>query len=725
MNKHLLFLSALIILSSTAIANHFSGAYLRYEQTDTQYKYNVYLTLYKTCESSAIDLPTFTNIVLSSASQSTNTPINIPLIKSDTLNPYCSGTSNSCTNISSPNPGYIIGEYKGTFTIPTVANDWKIVFANSNRNLGISNLQGASGQGYYIESTIDLNNSSTMVQDPPPHVILINDTMRIPLSGIDADGDDIRFELVEPVSSATIKIPYQSGYSLSQPFGNGGVCYIDSADNLVMLCPNTGKYTLSIKVSESRNAPTHSYSLMDFVIICISPSSSGNVTVPYPTIPSKDLELYTCPGKKNSVTLNYIDNNTSDSIYLNIQPPTLNGWSFNTNIINGVGSATATLSWTTPPTINPSNLKFFDFVVNVRDNSCLLNGKGSYVYRVNTRECAADSVWPGDANADKVVNIKDPLAIAIAYNDTGALRSNANLNWVGQSCDSWNEVILNNIDTKHTDCNGDGTTDTSDLVAVSMNYSKTHQKRRTQLKTTAVPDLYFDHSGISPNPDSTVSIKINLGTNASPIENFYGLGTNIQVVGLSLNSSPTITYPASWLGDTTNTLRFMHNISNSSVDWAYSRIDKQNITSDQGTLANIIFTIPSNAVDGQLVKLYFNNTILIDKDGVEKNSYNTHVDSFYIVKPSVVYKHELLQNISIYPNPTTHNLNIHFNAATSDIGNITIADISGQVLYKQQIDVNSGKNRRIINVNRYPSGLYTIAINTHNSGVQTIKWRKL
>lgn len=724
MNKHLLFFLALITLSYSAIANHFSGAYIRYEKTNTQNEYNVYLTLYKTCESSAIDLPTFTNVVLSSASKGVNNPINIPLVKNDTLQPYCPGTSTSCQNISSPNPGYIVGEYIGTFTIPSVSNDWKLVFANSSRNLGISNLQGASGYTFYIETAIDMNNNSAVVQDNPPHVLFINDTARIPLSYIDPDGDNVTIQLANPASGYNMGIPYANGYSFNQPLGSNGLCYIDSANNLVLKCPQVGKYTLALLIKEDRGGLPHSYSMMDFVVICTSPNSGGDISTPYPTVATKDIEIFTCPGKKNSITLNYSDLNPSDSIYLDIETPTLAGWTFNTTSNNGTGSASANISWTTPQALNPNSLKFFDFLIKARDNSCLINGEGTYVYRVQTRECTADSVWPGDANSDKVVNIYDPLAIALAYGDTGSVRSGANINWVGQVSLPWDGTILNNIDKKHSDCNGDGLVDTADLNAVAANYSKIHQRNRGQLKTTGVPDLYFDHTGISPNPDSTVSIKINLGTGANPIENFYGLGTNIQVTGLGLASTPSITYPSSWLGNTSNTLRFTHDISNTSVDWAYARTNKQNVATANGTLANINFTIPSTAVDGQLVKLYFNNTAIISSDGTQINAYNTLVDSFYIEKPSVINKHELLKTLSLYPNPTTSDLSLDVFSRQEDQAIIIITDISGRVIKNQSYQMQMGHNHYSIDVTDIQSGLYIMTIKTTSSGTTTRKWSK-
>lgn len=715
----------------TASANHFTGGYIRYEYTGTGLDYKVYLYLYKTCESGAIDLPTFTGISISSANNSININRNIPLVNIDTLDIYCKGNTNSCQNISAPLPGYIAGTYSDIVTLPKVANDWKFIQSNSNRTTGIENLQNASTQSFYIDALLDLskgNNTSAFMPDPPPNILLLNDTAKIPLTAYDKNGHTVSYKLVQPVSSAGMTIPYYSGYSLSKPFGTNGVCYIDGDNNLVMMCDKTGKYTLALEVTEKFNNSIISTSLRDFVITCINNTNNSSITVPQPD--DRDLMVtYTCPGKSNNLKIDFSDPNPQDSVYITIAPPTLSGWTFNTNTTALKSKGTAVISWTTPSSLNPATLPFFNIEVIVRDNSCPKPASATYIYNVLTRSCYADSVWPGDANSDKRADLYDALAIAMNYSDTGATRINASNTWTGQLCDPWSGSFLNNIDIKHADCNGDGIVDTADLSVISINYNKTHPKGTTSSrnKITAGPDLFFTHTGINAYPDSIVTLNIHLGDASGQAVGLYGLATNITINGITLINPPEITYNTTWLGNSSNTLHFEHSLSNNSTEWAYSRNNKQHV-SGQGIIAQLTFTIPSTAKGGDLVKLSFDRTKMINAEGNEITEYNTQEDSFYIRFPvSVSTSKYSVNDLYIYPNPGNSNkLNVAFYSEKKGNVVIEICDVTGKVIDKSITAMALGSNIITQDISDLDKGIYFIrATDIETSNQKAVKYIRL
>lgn len=726
MFKHL-FIAVLLLFSLQASATHFSGGYLRYEYTGNGLLYNVELILYKTCETGSIDLPSFIKIRAVSNAKSTDINRNLPLISNDTLEPYCPGTTNTCMNLTALYPGYIVAVYKDTMTLPFAANDWRFVFSNSNRNFGIDNIQGASGQSYYIEAILDSTrsvNSSSYMPDNPPHVLFTNDTVSIPLTASDKNGDEIRYRMVNPVFDQNMNIPYYTGYSVSNPFGTGGLCTI-SNDNLIMMCPTAGKYTLAMRIEEYHNGKMVAYTMRDFVIICVNSTSGGGVSIPL-AVDNNKFQTYTCPGKSNILNLTFEDPEPTDSVYVSIETPNFSGWTFNTSKSQGIGVGKANINWVTPNTLNPLTLTNFDIKVTVRDNACRKTGEATYVYTVKTRDCSADSVWPGDANSDKIVDLYDPLAVALAYNDTGAIRANASNIWTGQSCNPWPSSFLNNIDKKHADCDGNGLIDTADLNVIALNYTQTHKKgsSRSQEKTTGTPILTFDHTGISPNPDSIVTIAITLGDASSTVSNLYGLAANIQVGGIGLASSPVISYNTSWLGNSTNTLAFTKNISATSVDWAYSRINKSNI-SGAGTLAQIAFQIPANAVDGQLVTLKYDKAKLINKDGVEIVGFDTKEDTFYIRKPASVISGIGIakDKFKVYPNPSDNDFNIICTSNIPEEVIITLNDITGKEVLHKKVLIAAGKNNIHFDTPaNLQSGVYII--NIHGATSKNIKWIK-
>lgn len=706
-----------------ANANHFTGAHLRYEFVSAPMTYRIHLTLYKTCESGAIDLPTFINVFAESKQNNAIVNKNLVRISNDTLQPYCAGTVTSCENISSAYPGYIAAVYSDTVKLPSVASDWFIVFNNSNRNFGITNLQGASGQSFYVEAPIKLNynNTSAVMPDYPPHVMFVNDSLKIPLTAYDADGDSIDYQFVQPISGPGMGIPYYTGYSASLPFGNGGLCYIDADNNMVLKSTATGKYTLAMRINEYRNGALVGYTMRDFIVICISTTAGNILTTPTP-VSTANMITYTCPGRNNQLNFSFTDPNQSDSVYLQIIPPALpSGWTFNTTAAPGIGSASGSISWTTPVSVIPSQLPFFNISVAVRDNSCRLQGKATYMYTVLLRDCGADSVWPGDANADKIVDLYDPLAIALTYNDTGAARPGATTNWNAEYCDFWNGSFLNNIDKKHADCNGDGIVTTADLPAISLNYGKVHAKGPRR-KTTAATELYFDHTGINPNPDSTVSIKILLGNSTNPVSSLYGLAANITVDGLSLATPPVITYGSSWLGNSANTLSFTKDVSPTSTDWAYARTDKQN-TNGQGQVANVEFKIPASTPGGTLVTLSFDRAKFIDKDGLELQDIGTPDDTFYVRHPAAVNNiHNTSWQVQIYPNPSHGIASLSINTANKVDANIAIKDITGKTISTATNTLKAGNNIISLPTNKLAPGVYLVHISGMGNSGKVVKW---
>jgi len=88
---------------------------------------------------------------------------------------------------------------------------------------------------------------------------------------------------------------------------------------------------------------------------------------------------------------------------------------------------------------------------------------------INFSSCI--EVWPGDANNDGVVNVSDLLRIGLHYNKTGPARnSDSPNNWVAQCVSSgWNPEAA-----AYADCNGNGLVNAGDVLAIGLNYGRTH-----------------------------------------------------------------------------------------------------------------------------------------------------------------------------------------------------------------------------------------------------------
>ncbi|HYD20281.1 MAG TPA: T9SS type A sorting domain-containing protein, partial [Flavipsychrobacter sp.] len=350
-------------------------------------------------------------------------------------------------------------------------------------------------------------------------------------------------------------------------------------------------------------------------------------------------------------------------------------------------------------------------------------GYVNYTLLVKTQQCPTDSVWPGDANSDKIANLWDVLAVAVAYNKTGPARPNASNNWVAQWAANWSQNYpFSSVNIKHGDCNGNGTINAGDLVAIAANYGLTHPKGGPRSKTSGVPDLYFDMAGITLTPGATISIPVKLGTSTSPMNDFYGLGVNVQINGITPLLQASMSTATSWIGNTTNTLVFTKNFSKSTFDWAIARNDQQNVSGD-GTIAMLNFTVPQDATPGTSVNLVFDDAIMIDKDGNPITAFNT-VDANTTIQAVGIPANRAMGNwATVIPNPSGDHARLQVRLASAEKVGIAIIDMTGRMAYSQTENLNAGDNYIELPAADLASGVYTIRL-SGSAQIQTIKWVK-
>lgn len=719
MNRLTLLLIALL-LNFQSFASHFSGGEIRYEFNGTNY--DIYLTVYKVCEPNSATLPNSAAILVSSASLNNSFTQPINFIGFDTVDINCPNTINKCYNPTGTMPGYIQARFKGTITLPGQANDWKISWSNCCRISGLINC--GANMGFYIDTWLDntsaINSNPSMVT-APTYYVSVNDTAKIPLGTIDPEGDSIAYSFIIPKESATAAVPYTFGYSLSQPLGTGGLCSLDAATHTLYLKPVTqGMFDIAFTVDEYRNGVRVGSYIRD---ITLAAFSTGTLSFPQQNTTNAS-RVYTCPGQNNTVVLNYFDPISTDSVYLDVKFPNLTGWNFSANTTNGIPTASTTITWTTPSTFNPATLPHFYIKVKAKDNACP-GSTAEYSLLVNTRQCLADSVWPGDANGDFTVNIYDPLHIAIANGDTGPSRTNQGVNWGAKACPNWTNVfVTNNTNMKHADCNGDGTVNNQDLTAVNINYSKFHLKGGRN-KPTGVNDLYFDMTGIKLELGKTVSIPIKLGNSTQTISDVYGLGTRINISGIQLDTAPTVKNTNSWIDNSTNAMNFVQEITTTTIDWAHARVDQQNV-SGSGVIGMLEFTVPNDPTAvGKQVTFSFENPVLINSIGQRKFDFNTTEGDEIVIFPSSITSVESrVLSLSVIPNPSKNQAVLKVSATENTSITTSIVNVTGQVVWTSTNTIAKGIQQISLPASELPSGMYTIQVETNNSERSVMKWIK-
>lgn len=711
------------LLALTAQASHFSGGEIRYEFNGTNY--DVYLYLYKICEAQAgAPLTNSASIQYSSASQSQSGNLNMTFLGFDTTHLNCGTSPSLCQSTTSVLPGYITASFKGTLTLPSAANDWVLSYNSCCRILGIVNL--ANSNSMYLTTTIDNSsaiNSNPLLASSPSYYMSVGNTTVIPLQAIDPEGDNIVYDLVAPKETLTGPATYSAGYSATAPFGTGGTASINTTNNTLSLSsPSVGSYALALRMREYRNSVLVGEHFREFTVVVLP--GSGSQTIPAPST-TTGFTYYTCPGQSNSLTLNFTDPTTTDSVYLTVTPPTISGWTFSSTVSNGSPSASATITWTTPSGLNPATLPFFYINVRARDNGCP-RAMADYAVVVRTRQCNADSVWPGDANGDFTVNIYDPLAIAIAAGQTGPTRAGANTTWTAQACTNWTGIFTtNNVNMKHADCDGNGVVNTTDLGAVTANYSLSHPKGGRS-KVTGTTDLYLDMTGVKIAPGKSVSIPVMLGTAAQPLANVYGLAARMNISGFTPATAPAFVNNTSWLAQGATAVNYQHNINTSSVDWALARTDQQNV-SGNGVIGTLNFTVPADAVTGNTMTITLADVVIIDALGMERYDINTP-DAVAVITNAIAVADIVagLEQVTVIPNPSAQSATVAMQLNGSHTVHVRVADVTGRVIWADTHTDMTGNQQVTLPAAQLNSGIYFVQVSLDDAPVtRSVKWMKL
>jgi hypothetical protein len=340
-----------------------------------------------------------------------------------------------------------------------------------------------------------------------------------------------------------------------------------------------------------------------------------------------------------------------------------------------------------------------------------------------------DSVWAGDANFDKLVDNRDALAIALNMGATGTARANASNIWQAQMSRDWTAMLIGNanVNAKHADCDGDGAVTYVDTLAIVQNYGSAHPKQFhvPANKTTGAPDLTFDHSGIKMEAGQTVTVPIILGSAGVPMFNVAGIAAHIMIDGVTPAAGTQISYGSSWLGTSSNTLRFAKTINDAQIDWAYARTDKQNITGG-GAIALLTFTIPAGS-EGQLMRLYFDDVMIVDSNGTEIIDYIALDDTFTVAAPqSTSVRVTVSQNfgVKLLPNPSVGACNALVTLPVSGTYNLEIRDLSGKLIWQTSGEGKAGQQSIALPVEKVNSGVYLINLQQAGQRAAIARWMR-
>ena len=332
----------------------------------------------------------------------------------------------------------------------------------------------------------------------------------------------------------------------------------------------------------------------------------------------------------------------------------------------GVSSSSITVT----PTVNTTYT-----VMGMDVNNCI---SGQTVSVVVDNTC--QDVWPGDANSDGWADNLDVLEMGLHFIQTGPVRpTGLNNSWQSFYANDWIGTITNGKNMNHSDCNGDGTINDDDTLAIFNNYGLSHAFRpNSQISTvpelSIVPDQGYVTKG------SWGSSSIYLGETLMPVNNINGIAFTVNFDNTLIEpNSIWLEYPSSFINTANQNLHFRK------LDFATSNLFTatthtiNNDVSGNGLIGILHYKILSSLATDETLLLEIIQGYKSETSGLI-TPVTAGSGTLMAIGASVGLQ-ELNGNIvSISPNPTNGSLTIN---SKTELQKIELIAVTGQILLSE------------------------------------------
>jgi hypothetical protein len=698
-----------MILSLKSLASHLSGGWIE-TQVINSTTIKVRLKLITDC-SGVLLSNLFENVKIDNVPTPTgNVNYNFPLnfIDTNNIETYCNGVSTSC------NGGTLLGFrlwiYEGIVNLPLPMNNLRIYYESCCRPPSIVNISNVSSASYVIYT--DLFSLGTTQNNSPvkySYDILANagDTNVISYSFTDLEADSLNYQLSAPLESVLpIATPFNPGYSFNFPLGTSLYSDMDaSTGNYKFVTPGlTAAYAVAFDLNEYRNGQ-------------ILSKVHGEQVILVGQLPTNNVFNFGATGNVSKVftpcqpdTIAYVANfNLNDSITIDID-----------SLSNYVG-ASLTVTNTSPtqktalfiwqPSLSNISLKPDDVIFRVSKYACPFVKKLTYTSVYNVNACPIDSVWPGDINLDKTVNLIDGIYLAIAYNGTGSPRINASSAWVPQYAVNWNNNFNSGSNYKHADADGNGTVNLQDALVIAQNFNLSHSKNQSNTSSKITSSIYDPDVSFG-NPSFTalntiVNVPITLGDATNKVLGSNAVLFKIDANPLIVDGTTMQFLPSNGIMSVTDIVTTQYKDINSAD--LYVAVVKKNggSFSGFGTMGQLSFKIKANATLG-------NSSLAISQTSLYgTNMYPQGVKAGPIKVFNVVSGLNRNSNnalISILPNPFKNDFIVKNETPVSAY---EVMDLTGKTILKKTVN----QSQFNVNTEALNSGIYFIKMIVGNKSI--------
>jgi PKD repeat protein len=331
-----------------------------------------------------------------------------------------------------------------------------------------------------------------------------------------------------------------------------------------------------------------------------------------------------------------------------------------------------------------------------------------------------DCVWPGDVNSDNIVDGDDFLGVAINYGNTGAARESTSNLWQEWPGAQW--MVTSSfapVDQSHSDCNGDGTVNTTDTIAISSNWALTHAPLAQVALASTVGELYLSSPSLIYNTGDWATIDINLGTTSSPLPNIYGLHFQLNFDNtVVVPGTVSFDYNDSWLTDMgANKMTMVKYDGSSGMIWSgVSRIDHTDMLNGAGKIGTITLQYEPGLTNIAYSPLYFGSISAIDANGVEVllGADSSYVAEVHPITTGITNTASTGGTMSIGPNPVKDEAILSYTLQAASDVSITMYDVLGHKIYSSHVKgAAAGKHSLQLPCAELKNGIYFIRLSAN------------
>ena len=308
-----------------------------------------------------------------------------------------------------------------------------------------------------------------------------------------------------------------------------------------------------------------------------------------------------------------------------------------------------------------------DINVSADDGSCI---------------CLVDCVWPGDFNADGIVDLKDLMTFGREVGESGLERASSGVtDWKGYAAEDWEYLDYSlATDLKNLDANGDGVVSTSDVDAISSNYGRYNKLVSKEVHAIAETPVILSTEQTSVDSGEWLFIDISLGTELLPVNDFYGLAFQFNIdEGLIDETSPCIQWADdSWVNYDSPYQEVFEQPEPGKIRIGYTRLTGEPV-SGSGPIAVLKFIVEEE-IEG-----------LRDEDGIYTMSLNLEDIFTYdqLGRTTALASNTIQVDLNLngkrdselltkaYPNPVSDVLNIEANRS---LDKVYVMDVTGQII---------------------------------------------